>query len=130
MEPLTEQRNVVGPLVFGFLRLVGVSESRQQALAEAVTDYCRRHELTLGGMYMERRTATSCAFVGMLDAVQATRPYGVVFPTWSHLGPKAIAAERRQRLNAAGAEILLVRGVRPARTRDSASTPATGSTTS
>lgn len=130
MEPLTEQRNVTGPIVFGFLRLVGVSASRQQALAKTITDYCRRHELTLGGVYMERSATTSGAFTGMLDAVAATRPYGVVFPAPSHLGPRAMAAERRQRLNEAGTEILLVRGGRPAAADEAASTPAPGSTTS
>ncbi|MFD5327353.1 hypothetical protein [Streptomyces sp. NPDC127092] len=130
MELLTEQRNVTGPIVFGFLRLVGVSASRHQALAKTITDYCRRHELTLGGVYMERCAATSGAFVGMLDAVAATRPYGVVFPAPSHLGPRAIAADRRQRLRAAGAEILLVRGARPSPNSGPASMPASGSATS
>ncbi|WP_318209443.1 MULTISPECIES: hypothetical protein [unclassified Streptomyces] len=130
MEPLTEQRNVTGPIVFGFLRLVGVSASRQQALAKTITDYCRRHELTLGGVYMERCAATSGAFTGMLDAVAATRPYGIVFPAPSHLGPRAIAAHRRQRLHEAGTEILLVRGARPPVADESASTPNSGSTTS
>ncbi|MFF7777054.1 hypothetical protein ACFZCG_21825 [Streptomyces tanashiensis] len=126
MEPLTEQRNVTGPLVFGFLRLVGVSPSRQQALAKAIADYCRRHELTLAAVYMERCTATSCAFVGMLDAVAVTRPYGVIFPAPSHLGPKAIAADRRSRLSAAGTEIILVRGGQPGAASDSTSASATG----
>ena len=109
-EPLTEQRHVPGPLVFGFLRLVSVSRARQLALTRAITEYCRRHELTLAGVYMERGSSTPSAFVGMLDALTATQSYGVVLPTPSHLGPKAIAAERRSQLTEAGAHLLLIRG--------------------
>ncbi|MFF9016653.1 hypothetical protein ACF09C_27240 [Streptomyces sp. NPDC014870] len=110
MEPLTEQRNVTGPLVFGFLHLVRVSHARQLALTTAITEYCRRHELTLAGVYTERCSATPSAFIGMLDALTATRSYGVVLPTPSHLGPKAIADERRSQLTEAGAHLLLIRG--------------------
>jgi hypothetical protein len=110
MEPLTEQRHVTGPLVFGFLRLVGVSRARQLALTSAITEYCRSHELTLAGVYTERCSSTPSAFMGMLDALTTTRPYGVVLPTSSRLGPKATAAERRSQLTEAGAHLLLIRG--------------------
>ncbi|WP_128982867.1 hypothetical protein [Streptomyces roseicoloratus] len=130
MELLTEQRNVTGPLVFGFLRLVGVPARRQKALATTISDYCRRHELTLAAVYMERCSSTSSAFVGMLDALVVTRPYGIVIPAPSHLGPRNIAADRRSRLAAAGAQILLVRGAQSTATSGSAPAPATGGATS
>lgn len=80
MELLTEQRHVIGPRVFGFLHLVRVSRARQLALTAAITDYCRRHELTLAGVYMERCSSTPSAFTGMLDALTATRSHGSYFP--------------------------------------------------
>ncbi|RXS80560.1 hypothetical protein EST92_17425 [Streptomyces sp. TM32] len=112
MEPLTEQRKVRGPVVYGFLRLVGHSAARQQALTIAVIEYCKIHELTLGGLFTERCTSTAAAFTGLLQALQVPGCYGVVLPAPSHLGPKEIALDRTQRLDAAGARLLLVRGTR------------------
>ncbi|MDX3528936.1 hypothetical protein P1P75_21480 [Streptomyces sp. ID05-39B] len=128
MEPLTEQRHVIGPRVFGFLRLVHVSRARQLALTAAITDYCLRHELTLAGVYVERCSSTPSAFAGMLDALAATGSYGVVLPTPSHLGPKAIAAERRGQLTEAGTHVLLIRREQTAPPGGSAPTLAAGGT--
>ncbi|MFT9784740.1 hypothetical protein ACMZ5E_00665 [Streptomyces rhizosphaericola] len=128
MEPLTEQRHVTGPLVFGFLRIVRVSRARQLALTTAITEYCRRHELTLAGVYMEHSSVAPAAFVGMLDALAATRSYGVVLPTPSHLGPKDVVAERRSQLTEAGAHLLLIRGRRTAPRVGAARTLAAGGT--
>ncbi|MFF0630297.1 hypothetical protein [Streptomyces sp. NPDC004296] len=112
MEPLTEQRKVSGPIVYGFLRLAGHSPARQQALTATVIEYCRTHELTLAGLFTERCASTAAAFTGLLQALQVPGSYGVVLPAPSHLGPKKIALERMRRLDAAGARLLLVRGTR------------------
>ncbi|MFG2483357.1 hypothetical protein ACGFSI_11450 [Streptomyces virginiae] len=112
MEPLTEHRGVSGPAVYGFLRLVGVSRSRQGALHDALVEYCRRHELALHGVFIERTAGTerSAAFTGLLDVLEPHGTYGVVLPALSHLGPKAIAAPRQARITATGARLLLLRG--------------------
>ncbi|MFJ4920869.1 hypothetical protein [Streptomyces sp. NPDC088725] len=52
--------------------------------------------------------------------------YGVVLPAASHLGRKAIEAEREKRIETAGARLLLVRGTRRARSRHGHSSPAGG----
>lgn len=127
MEPLTEHRGVSGPVVYGFLRLVRVSRTRQDALHDVLAEYCRRHELDLHGVFTERTAGTerSAAFTGLLDVLDLHGTYGVVLPALSHLGPKAIAAPRQARITAAGARLLLVRGPRTPRTpRPAASGPA------
>ncbi|MFG3426112.1 hypothetical protein [Streptomyces californicus] len=112
MEPLTEHRGVSGPVVYGFLRLVRVSRARQDALHDALAEYCRRHELALHGIFTERTAGTerSAAFTGLLDVLELHDTYGIVLPAFSHLGPKAIAVPRQARITAAGARLLLVRG--------------------
>ncbi|MGR8009688.1 hypothetical protein [Streptomyces hypolithicus] len=118
MEPLTEHRLVSGPVVYGFLRLVRVSEARQEALVASLAEYCRRHELELSGVFTDREASAglgSAAFTGLLDVLALPDVYGVLAPAASHLGPKAIAAERGRRIEAAGSRLLLVRRPRPAR---------------
>ncbi|MFD5135666.1 hypothetical protein ACFWMX_05390 [Streptomyces sp. NPDC058378] len=117
MEPLTEHRPVRGPVVYGFLRLVRVSKARQQALMISLAEYCRNHELKLTGVFTEREASTgpgSPAFTGLLDVLALPDVYGVLAPAASHLGPRAIAAERVQRIEAVGSRLLLVRRPRPA----------------
>lgn len=117
MEPLTEHRLVSGPVVYGFLRLVRVSEARQEALAASLTEYCRRHELELSGVFTDREGSAgpgSAAFTGLLDVLALPDVYGVLAPAASHLGPKAIATERGRQIEAAGSRLLLVRRPRPA----------------
>ncbi|MBY8889323.1 hypothetical protein K7472_31440 [Streptomyces sp. PTM05] len=121
MEPLTEHHPVSGPLVYGFLRLVGVSAARQTALRASLVDYCRTHELQLSGVFMDRYVTTeprSAAFTGLLDALALPDVYGVVAPALSHLGPKHVAAERNRWIETTGARLLLAR--RPRTTRPSA----------
>lgn len=117
MEPLTEHRRVNGPVVYGFLRLVNVPEARQIALTASLAEYCRQHELLLSGVFTDR-TATagpiSPAFTGLLDVLALPGTYGVVLPAVSHLGPKAIATERKRLIDAALARLLLVREPRSA----------------
>ncbi|MGH3309540.1 MAG: hypothetical protein ACRDP3_02980 [Streptomyces sp.] len=115
MEPLTEHRCVSGPVVYGFLRLVKVPAARGIALSASLAEYCRQHELLLSGVFTDRATTggpASAAFTGLLDVLALPNAYGVVLPAASHLGPRAIAAERERQLDTAGARLLLVRGTR------------------
>ncbi|MFD6967379.1 hypothetical protein [Streptomyces sp. NPDC059949] len=124
MEPLTEQRDVSGPVVYGFLRLVKVTPARQAALHDALAEYCRQHELALHGVFTERTAGTerSAAFTGLLDVLELHDTYGVVLPALSHLGPKAISAPRQDRITTSGTRLLLLRG--PHTPRPAASRPA------
>ncbi|MFF7530527.1 hypothetical protein ACIP6Q_12400 [Streptomyces bobili] len=115
MEPLTEHRGVNGPVVYGFLRLVNVPTAREIALSVSLAEYCRQHELLLSGVFTDRTATggpTSAAFTGLLDVLTLPDTYGVALPAASHLGPKALAAERERQLEAVGARLLLVRGTR------------------
>jgi hypothetical protein len=121
MDCLTEHRPVNGPVVYGFLRLVKVSTARQIALAASLAEYCRQHELLLSGVFADRAAtagASSPAFTGLLDVLALPDSYGVVLPAVSHLGPKSIVAERRGRIDAAGARLLLIRANRKGRPAD------------
>ncbi|MGK5641267.1 hypothetical protein ACSNOK_23565 [Streptomyces sp. URMC 126] len=118
MEPLTEHRRVSGPAVYGFLRLVNVPTAREEALKRSLVEYCRRHELSLSGVFAERLTAvTSAAFVGLMDALAVSGSYGVVLPSASHLGPRSMAAARGRHIEATGTRLLLVRKDTPGRAR-------------
>ncbi|MER5359155.1 hypothetical protein [Streptomyces sp. NPDC002785] len=108
MEPLTEQRPVSGPVVYGFLRLVRVPVARQAALIASLAEYCRGHELQLCGVFADGGNNTA-AFTGLLDVLALPDVYGVVVPSRSHLGPQGMAAERGQRIEGAGARLLMVR---------------------
>ncbi|MEU0274862.1 hypothetical protein [Streptomyces sp. NPDC006307] len=77
---------------------------------------------------MERYSSTPSAFLGMLDALTATRSYGVVLPTPSHLGPKAEAAERCSQLTEADAHLLLIHREQTAPPGGGAPTLAAGGT--
>ncbi|MGW1196521.1 hypothetical protein ACWD4B_11800 [Streptomyces sp. NPDC002536] len=118
MEPLTEHRHVSGPVVYGFLRLDNVSPARAAALELSLAEYCRQHELSLCGLFTERIvTVNSAAFTGLMDVLDVPGTYGVVLPSAPHLGPKGIAAGRRQRITATGARLLLARKDTPVQTR-------------
>ncbi|MFI0982490.1 hypothetical protein ACH4SP_36475 [Streptomyces sp. NPDC021093] len=112
MEPLTEHRPVNGPVVYGYLRLDRASDGRQQALSTALAQYCLRHELQLSGVFIDRadRTGRAAAFTGLLDVLALPDSYGVVIPAPSHLGPRAVAAAHRKRIEKTGSRLLLVRG--------------------
>ncbi|MBT2383578.1 hypothetical protein [Streptomyces sp. ISL-11] len=111
MEPLTEHRRVSGPVVYGFLRLINISDARQAALSASLAEYCHQHELSLCGVFTECTTVVpSGAFTGLMDVLELPDTYGVVLPAMSHLGPRAIATGRGKRIAAAGARLLLVRG--------------------
>ncbi|MEU8356306.1 hypothetical protein AB0C27_09860 [Nonomuraea sp. NPDC048882] len=112
MWTLTEQHDVDGPIVYGYLRLHRSTPEWQAALTLALTQYCDQHELELCGMFTDRGTASaeSPAFAGLLDVLLLSRAYGVVLPTAHHLGGKHVAARRRARLDEIGARLLFVRG--------------------
>jgi hypothetical protein len=112
MEPLTEHRGISGPVVFGYLRLVKATTGRQQALAAALAEYCRQHELVLASVFTERSADRAVAFTGLLDVLALPDSYGVVLPAASHLGPGTEAVERERRITDTGARLLLVRGTR------------------
>ncbi|MGI5349256.1 hypothetical protein ACQEU8_13820 [Streptomyces sp. CA-250714] len=111
MEPLTEHRPVNGPVVYGYLRLVRSSPTRHEALTASLAEYCRQHELRLSGLFTERRGPADgvAAFSGLLDVLELPDTYGVVVPATSHLGPRAMAAERERQIERAGGRLLLVR---------------------
>lgn len=110
VEPVTEQRDVPAPVVYGFLRLVGATAARHRALSEALSEYCRSHELHLGGVFSEHDGGLAdAAFTGLLDALEVPGTYGVVLPSLSHLGPRAIAAERQHRITVLGGRLVLLR---------------------
>ncbi|WP_194243981.1 hypothetical protein [Nonomuraea phyllanthi] len=112
MWTLTEQHDVDGPIVYGYLRLHRSTPERQAALTVALAQYCEQHELQLCGIFSDRGTepADAPAFAGLLDVLLLSNVYGVVLPTAHHLGGKHVAARRREQLNAIGARLLFVRG--------------------
>ncbi|MFG2936689.1 hypothetical protein [Streptomyces sp. NPDC048282] len=126
-ELITERRPVAFPQVFGYLRHITGGLARHAALVDCLTEYCRRHELTLGGVFTDRDATVairSAAFVGLVDALQLPDIHGVVVPALSHLGPKGIGAERRRQITATGTRLLAVRSFTS--TRGSETSPGTG----
>ncbi|MER7179085.1 hypothetical protein ABT404_06305 [Streptomyces hyaluromycini] len=126
-ELITERRPVAFPQVFGYLRHITGGLARHSALVDCLTEYCRRHELALGGVFTDRDATVairSAAFVGLVDALQLPAAYGAVVPALSHLGPKNIGAERRRQVAATSTRLLVVRSFTP--TRGSEPSPGTG----
>ncbi|MGW1976547.1 hypothetical protein [Streptomyces sp. NPDC001889] len=111
MEPLTEQRSVDQPAVYGFLRLPPGARGQHTALREALVDHCRRHELDLRGVFTEHTDAVRGEeFNALVDALtKLPRSYGVVIPSPAHLGSRAQAAARRAQIVRIGARILAIR---------------------
>ncbi|WP_329336182.1 hypothetical protein OG866_18870 [Streptomyces sp. NBC_00663] len=113
-ELITERRPVAFPQVFGYLR--HANPARHSALVSCLTEYCRRHELALCGVFIDRDTTAairSPAFVGLVDALELPDTYGAVTLALNHLGPKGLNAERRRRITAAGARLIVVRTSKP-----------------
>ncbi|MEV4091092.1 hypothetical protein [Streptosporangium saharense] len=109
---LTEQHHIPDSVVYGYLRLVKASEARQDALSQALAEYCRQHELLLAGVFTEReptRVHRSPAFTGLLNVLAVPGVYGVVLPTLSHLGPRANARQRQRKITGLGTRLLLIR---------------------
>lgn len=111
-EPITERRPVTGPHVFGYLRHITGGPARHAALVDCLAEYCRRHELTLCGVFTDREVTTavrSPAFVGLLDSLELPDTYGALIPARGHLGPRRIAAERERQITARSPRLLIVR---------------------
>lgn len=111
-ELITERRRVAFPQVFGYLRHVTGGLVRHAALVDCLTDYCRRHELALCGVFTDRDATVairSPAFVGLVDALELPDTYGAVVPALSHLGPRGIGTERKRQITATGARLIVVR---------------------
>ena len=86
-------------------------------MTACLTEYSRRHELTLCGVFTDREPAVSIrapAFVGLLDALELPDTYGALVPALSHLGPRPVAAERKRQITATGVRLIMVRSVRTA----------------
>ncbi|MDX3067123.1 hypothetical protein ABZ517_10385 [Streptomyces scabiei] len=114
---ITERRPVTGPQVFGYVRHVTGGLARHAALIDCLADYCRRHELTLCGVFTDRDATLavrSPAFVGLLDALELPDTYGAVIPALGHLGPKRIAAKRKRQIAATNTRLVVIRSPRPA----------------
>ncbi|MFC7723200.1 hypothetical protein [Nonomuraea recticatena] len=69
-EPLTEQRPMPGPVVYGYLRLLRSAPARRHALRDALAEYCRQHELQLAGVFTDR--GGGAAFAGLLDVLSVS----------------------------------------------------------
>lgn len=113
MEPVTEQRPVPGPVVYGYLRMPAPNQTRRAALSMALRGYCERHELTLAGVYTDNSGDATWApgFSSLLDAISATGGYGVLIPSATHLGTGQLAARRCAAITQAGRRLILIRGV-------------------
>ncbi|MDX2911856.1 hypothetical protein [Streptomyces griseiscabiei] len=114
---ITERRPVSCPQVFGYVRHVTGGLARHTALVDCLSDYCRRHELTLCGVFTDRNatlTIRSPAFVGLLDALELPYTYGALIPSLNHLGPKRIALERKRQIAATNTQLIILRSPRTA----------------
>ncbi|MEU9609118.1 ATP-binding protein [Streptomyces sp. NPDC048057] len=111
VEALTEQRIIPQPVVYGFLRLPAGALPRADALRHALTEYCARHELALGGVFTEHTTldAGPAAFAALLDASTVPGGYGVVIPSSAHLGPRQRASARADEIRRTGAVVISLR---------------------
>ena len=115
MAYITEQLDVSGPVVYGYLRLPGSSPERRRALTLALTDYCHRHELALAAVFTDpgdgpHGTVLTAAFTGLLDALDVDGVYGAVLPSPDHLGDRSTALHRYARITASGRRLMFARG--------------------
>ncbi|MGH3261926.1 MAG: hypothetical protein ACRDNS_08030, partial [Trebonia sp.] len=88
MGPITERWQVSGPVVYGYLLLTAVCRARRAALSRALAGYCEQHELTLAAVFTDvsDNTVQAPGFTALLDVLDTESSYGVVIPTWAHLG--------------------------------------------
>ncbi|MFE2724073.1 hypothetical protein [Kitasatospora sp. NPDC059327] len=111
---LTEQLLVPFPLVVGLLNSsVANSHRRREALAEVLQSFCRERELELSTVITDDGSDPEA----IVTSITGTGLYAVVLPTDAHLGSRGRADRRRQRLQAAGIRLMVVRGRQPARRR-------------
>jgi hypothetical protein len=110
MEPITEHRQVPGPVVYGCHHMTAPSRGRRAALTRALAGYCDQHELVLAAVFTDSGGDSMPApgFAGLLDAITATASYGVVMPTRSHLGTGQAAGQRSAAITGTGRRLMLV----------------------
>ena len=110
MEPITEQREIPGPVVYGYLRLPSPNPARRAALARALRGYCDKHELVLAGVFTDSgdEKAWTPGFAGLIDAILTGGSYGVVVPSLAHLGARQLAAQRLAAITGTGRRLMLM----------------------
>ena len=111
MGPITEQRQVPGPVVYGYLLLTAAGRTRRAALSRAVAGYCEQHELTLTAVFTDTDddTVQAPGFTGLLDVLTMEPSYGVVIPTRAHLGHGRAAGSRLAVIAGTGRRLMLIR---------------------
>jgi hypothetical protein len=111
MGVITEQRQVPGPVVYGYLLLTAACLTRRIALSRALAEYCEQHELTLAAVFTDSGddTVQAPGFTGLLDALATEPSYGVVIPTPAHLGHGRTAGSRRAIIAGTGRRLMLIR---------------------
>jgi hypothetical protein len=100
MGPITEQRQVPGPVVYGYLLLTATCQTRRAALSRALAGYCEQHELALGAVFTDTGD----------DTVQAPGFTGLVIPTRAHLGHGRASGSRLAVIVGTGRRLMLIRG--------------------
>jgi hypothetical protein len=123
MGAITEQRQVPGPVVYGYLLLTAACRARRAALSRALAGYCEQHELILAAVFTDTSddTVQAPGFTGLLDVLATEPSYGVVIPTRAHLGHGLAAGTRLAVIAGTGRRLMLIRektstsGVRGAR---------------
>lgn len=110
MEPITEQRVVPGPVVYGYLRIPVPNPARRAALTMALRGYCHQHELILAGVFTDTtgEKVWTPGFAGLIDAILTGGSYGAVVPSLAHLGDKLIAAQRSAAITGTGRRLMLM----------------------
>jgi hypothetical protein len=111
MGVITEQRQVPGPVVYGYLLLTAACLGRRIALSRALAEYCEQHELTLAAVFTDSGddTVQAPGFTGLLDVLVTESSYGVVIPTPAHLGRGRTAGSRRAIIAGTGRRLMLIR---------------------
>jgi hypothetical protein len=108
---ITEQRQVPGPVVYGYLLLTAACRTRRAALSRALAEFCEQHELTLAAVFTDTGddTVQAPGFTGLLDVLTTEPSYGVVIPTRAHLGHGRAAGSRLAVIVGTGRRLMLIR---------------------
>lgn len=108
---ITEQRQVPGPVVYGYLLLTAACRTRRAALSRALAEFCEQHELTLAAVFTDTGddTVQAPGFTGLLDVLTMEPSYGVVIPTRAHLGHGRAAGSRLAIIAGTGRRLMLIR---------------------
>ena len=111
MGPITERRQMLGPVVYGYLLLTAACRARRAALSRALAGYCEQHELILAAVFTDTGddTVQAPGFTGLLDVLTTEPSYGVVIPTRAHLGHGRAAAARLAVIAGTGRRLMLIR---------------------